>query len=60
MKLLTGWLVVSASQVERLSGLSIPEKIVPSGPGVSQLRPISTMWVAIPACVRRSAATAPP
>src|SRR5579864_6621239 len=36
------------------------QKILPSGPGVVQLWPISTMAVLIPAWVSRSAATAPP
>jgi hypothetical protein len=59
-KLLSGCLVLVRSQNDRWSGLVVLAKILPSGPGVSQAMPISTMCTSTPARARRKAATEPP
>src|SRR4051794_23085040 len=48
------------NHIERLSGLVILQKILPSDPGLSHRRPISSISVFTPASPRRSAETAAP
>lgn len=48
------------NHMERWSGAEVAGKTFPSGPAVSQSRPISSTTVGIPACPSRRAATAEP
>ena len=51
---------LSRNHMARPSGLNGLQKIFPSGPGVSQSRPISIIVTGMPRSVRRRAVTALP